>query len=93
VQACENALEATFALISLAATDFAREDEFAGLVDDFKQAHKPRPEPLNPKFWREIPSVPGDGKWGDAPYPRHPEIELVRLQDIEKAHATRYNEA
>jgi hypothetical protein len=88
---CEIALEATFALISLVTTDFAREDEFAGLVEDFKQAHKPRHGPLNPKFWREIPSVPGDRKWGDAPYPRHPEIELMPLQDIEKTHTTRNN--
>jgi hypothetical protein len=82
LQACERALEATFSLIALVTTDFDRETEFAGLVDSFKKAHRPRTGPLEPKFWREIPAVPGDRKWGDSPYPRHPEIELKPIAEF-----------
>jgi hypothetical protein len=76
LKACEQALDAVFSLISLVVTDFSNTDEFAALVDGFKVAHRPHIGPLNPEYWREIPSVPGDEKWGEAPYPRHSEIEL-----------------
>lgn len=77
---CEQALEAAFALISLVATDYQRDNEFVQFIDRLKQVHRPPSGPLAPQFWRPIPSVPGDDKWGDAPYPRYPEIELVPLE-------------
>jgi len=83
LEQCERALEATFALLSLIVTAFDRDNEFAGLVASFKTQHAPRTGPLEPQFWREIPAVPGDEKWGDKPYSRHPEIELKPIERIE----------
>jgi hypothetical protein len=80
--ACERALEASFALMSLVVTNYARSDEFAPLIESLKEVHKPHSGPLEPKFWRDISAVPGDEKWGDTPYPRHPEIELVPVKAL-----------
>lgn len=80
--ACERALRAMFALVSLRVTDHVRADEYDLMVQRLLDVHKPLKGPVDPKFWREIPEVPGDDKWGDKPYPDHPEI---RLQPINKA--------
>jgi hypothetical protein len=77
---CESALEATFSLLSLVVTDYSRHNHFRTLVRELKQPHLPPSGPIEPQFWREIPTVPGDDKWGDDPFPRHPEIELVALK-------------
>ena len=84
LEQCEHALEVTFSLVSLVVTACEREKEFADLIADFKRQHAPLTGPLEPKFWMEIPAVPGDEKWGDKPYPRHREIELIPLEQIKR---------
>jgi hypothetical protein len=84
LEQCERALEVTFSLVSLVVTAFDRESEFADLIADFKKRHAPRTGALEPRFWREIPAVPGDDKWGGKPYPRHREIELMPLKQSKR---------
>jgi hypothetical protein len=84
LEQCDHALEVTFSLVSLVVTAFERENEFASLIAGFKKRHAPLTGPLDPKFWREIPAVPGDDKWGDKPYPRHREIELMPVEQIKQ---------
>ena len=84
LKVCEQALEAVFSLISLVVTNYSKKDKFAPLVDSFKATHLSHTGPIDPEYWREIPSVPGDEKWGDAPYPRHSEIELQPIVDFKR---------
>jgi len=70
-------------------TDRNKEDKFSSLVSGLQSVRQQHRKPLEPKFWREIPSVPGDEKWGDKPYSRYPQIELVPLSDIKTRHLGR----
>jgi hypothetical protein len=92
LEQCERALEATFSLVSLVVTAFERESEFADLVADFKMRHAPQTGALKRRFWREIPAVPGDEKWGDKPYPRHREIELIPLEQGKRRYTAKSHE-
>ena len=92
LEQCGHALEVTLSLVSLVVSAFQREDEFVSLIADFKKRHAPLTGPLDPKFWREIPAVPGDEKWGDKSYPRHREIELVPVEQIKRRGAGKSHE-
>ncbi len=80
LEKCGHALEVTLSLVSLVVTAFQRENEFINLIADLKKWHAPLTGALAPKFWREIPAIPGDEKWGDRPYPRYREIELMPVE-------------
>ena len=82
LEACAKALEGTFALISIITSGAVNEGKFKELVDSLSAVHKPMTGKIEPRFWREIPAVPGDAKWGDAPFPRHAEIELLPFDEI-----------
>lgn len=87
LEACEKALEGTFALISIITSDGLDEGKFKQLVGTLSAVHKPRTGKIEPQFWREIPAVPGDEKWGDTPFPRYPQIELMPVDEIRKKNA------
>lgn len=76
LNACKAALSCAFRLVALVRSGGARQDEFSGLTDRLASLHDRRSGPIDAKYWRELPAVPGDNKWGDAPYPIYPEIEL-----------------
>jgi hypothetical protein len=80
---CKDALQGAFELVSLVRSDGGKQDEFKLLAARLASSHDPQAGPLNPKYWREIPSVPGDGKW-EADYSRHPEIELVPIAKVNR---------
>lgn len=80
---CKQALHCAFALVSLVRSDGETEDEFKPLADRLASTHDPQTGPLEPKYWREILSVPGDEKW-EGEYPKHPEIELVPIRKAER---------
>ncbi len=82
LKACEKALEGTFALISIITNGAPNEEKFKDMTDSLSAVHKPRTGKIEPRFWREILPVPGDSKWGDAPFPSHKEIELLSLEEI-----------
>lgn len=75
---CKAALQGAFKLVSAVRSGGKASDEFEVLADRLASAHDPRPGPIEPLYWREIPSVPGDEKW-EGEYSRHPEIELVPI--------------
>lgn len=81
VDDCKAALQSTFRLVSAVRSGGKTHNEFKQLANRLASAHDPHDEPLNPKYWREVPSVPGDEKW-EGEYSRHPEIELVPISDI-----------
>jgi len=83
-EACEKALEGTFSLISIITSDSKDEGKFKHLVNSLSAVHRPMTGKIEPRFWREIPAVPGDKNWGDTPFPRHTEIELLPLEEIQK---------
>lgn len=78
VNDCRAALHSAFELVSAVRSGGNIQDEFKLLADRLASARDPHTGPLNPKYWREIPSVPGDDKW-EGEYPRHPKIELVPI--------------
>mgnify|MGYP003112377814 CR=1 FL=1 len=78
---CKAALQSAFQLVSAVRSGGEVHSEFKQLADMLASVHDPHTGPLNPKYWREIPSVPGDEKW-EGEYPRHAEIELVPISDI-----------
>lgn len=78
VDECKAALQSAFTLVSAVRSGGKIQDEFKLLADRLASAHDPHTGPLNPQYWREIPSVPGDEKW-EGEYPIHPEIELVPI--------------
>lgn len=75
---CKAALQGAFRLVSAVRSGGQMQDEFKTLADRLAAAHDPRPGPLDPQYWREIPSVPGDENW-EGEYAKHPEIELIPL--------------
>ena len=75
---CKAALQGAFELVSLVRSRGAERSEFKLLATRLASSHDPQTGPLNPKYWREIPSVPGDEKW-EGDYSRHAEIELVPI--------------
>jgi len=77
---CKAALRSAFELVSLIRSNGEKEDEFKPLANRLASAHDPQKAPPSPKYWREIPSVPGDEKW-EGDYPSHPEIELVPIAE------------
>lgn len=79
VDDCKAALQGAFNLISVVRSVGRTQDEFKSLADRLASANDPNDGPINPQYWRAIPSVPGDEKW-EGPYPRHPEIELVPVE-------------
>ncbi len=81
VDDCRAALQSAFQLVSAVRSGGKIFDEFKLLADRLASAHDPRTRPLNPQYWREIPSVPGDEKW-EGEYSRHSEIELVPISNI-----------
>jgi hypothetical protein len=78
VEDCKAALYSAFELVSAVRSGGKIQDEFKPFADRLASTHDPHTGPLNPQYWREIPSVPGDEKWGGE-YPKHPEIELVPI--------------
>lgn len=78
---CKAALNAAFGLVSMARSSGATAAEFTNLADSLSTAHDPKTGPIQPKYWKHLPSVPGDGTWR-GPYPAHPEIELVPIIDV-----------
>jgi hypothetical protein len=72
---CKTALIGAFKLVSTVRSGGKTQDEFKELAERLASAHDPDIGPFVPKYWRVIPSVPGDEKWEGA-YDRHPEIEL-----------------
>lgn len=78
VEDCKAALHGAFKLVSAVRSGGSIHDEFKPLADRLASAHDPHTGPLDPKYWREIPSVPGDEKW-EGEYSRHPQIELVPI--------------
>lgn len=81
VDDCKAALQSAFRLVSAVRSGGRIHGEFKQLADRLASAHDPRAGPLNPRYWREIPSVPGDEKW-EGEYARHAEIELVPISDV-----------
>lgn len=81
VDDCKAALQSAFQLVSAIRSGGSIYDEFKQLAERLASAHDPHDGPLNPQYWREIPSVPGDEKW-EGEFPRHREIELVPMSDI-----------
>lgn len=77
---CKSALLSAFQLVSAVRSSGKIFDEFNDLADRLSSAHDPRAMPLDPQYWREMPSVPGDEKW-EGEYARYPEIELVPVSD------------
>lgn len=78
VDDCKGALQSAFRLVSAIRSSGKSQDEFKTLADRLASAHDPRTGPFEPKYWREIPSIPGDEKW-EGPYPNHSDIELVPM--------------
>jgi len=78
VDDCKAALLSAFRLVSAVRSGGKVQDEFKMLADRLASAHDPHTGPLDPQYWREIPSVPGDNKW-EGEFSRHPEIELVPI--------------
>lgn len=78
---CKAALQGAFKLVSTVRSAGHTPDEFKRLADRLAAAHDPRTGPIDPKYWREIPSVPGDEKW-EGEYPNYPDIELVPMSKI-----------
>lgn len=81
VDDCTAALQSAFQLVSAIRSGGSIHDEFKQLADRLASAHDPHAGPLKPRYWREIPSVPGDEKW-EGEYSRYPEIELVPISEI-----------
>jgi hypothetical protein len=81
VNDCKAALQSAFKLVSSVRSGGSIDGEFKQLADRLAAAHDPYDGPLNPRYWRELLSVPGDDKW-EGEYSRHPEIELVPISDI-----------
>ena len=79
LEECKGALRSAFKLVSTVRSAGKHQDEFEALADRLASAHDPRTGPLDPKYWREIPSVPGDEKW-EGEYPQHQDIELVPIE-------------
>lgn len=63
----EHALRGLLALLSLCKTDFARENELQDAFYMVMRNARPKPrdldKPLEPKFWRPIPPLPGEVNW------------------------------
>ena len=78
VDDCKAALQSAFKLVAAVRSGGSIKNEFELLADRLASVHDPRTGPLDPQYWREIPAVPGDGKW-EGEYARHPEIELVPI--------------
>nr|USU33153.1 hypothetical protein NG677_05585 [Methylobacterium sp. OTU13CASTA1] len=76
---CKCALQSAFRLVSVVRSRGKTQDEFKIISDRLASAHDPHTGPFEPKYWRAIPSVPGDDKW-KGPYPKHSDIELVPLR-------------
>lgn len=81
VDDCKAALHSAFKLVSSVRSGGSTDDQFKHLADRLASAHDPYDGPVNPQYWRELPSVPGDEKW-EGDYPRHTEIELVPISNI-----------
>jgi hypothetical protein len=83
---CKACLRASFELVSAVRSGGSVQDEFKSLADRLAAAHDPRTGPLNPQYWRDIPSVPGDENW-EGDYSKHPEIELVPISELRRPDA------
>lgn len=77
---CESALEATFTLLSLIASDLKQTNLFSDIARNLKNYHEPITKKLEPKYWRPFKPVPGSKEWEGQEFPRYKEIELKRLK-------------
>ncbi len=78
---CKAALLGAFKLISAIRSNGETQNEFELLATRLATALDPKTGPVEPKYWREILSIPGDEKW-DGAYAKHPAIELIPIAKI-----------
>ena len=76
---CEAAVRSAFTLSAAVVSDYQEPARFDPLAEAFLGAHR-RPDVIaEPVAWRELPGVPGNREWGQQDFPRHPELELQRI--------------